>query len=220
MPFNYISSSFFIHSWYGGVATDEATHRAGEAMALPFLISAFLIPVLGLIIDKNGRRGYVMLVSSILALLTFVLFILIDPIYGLILFGISFAIFAAVLWPSITLVVPVKLVGLALGLGTSMQNMSMSTFPLIVAFIFNTSKSYTDTLLFFVFISIITIILAFVILYHDKFMDNILDRTDPENAIIFNKEADKSKDKNILVLFGAEDVINENKLNIAKEKVY
>ena len=58
------------------------------------------------------------------------------------IFGLSFSIFAAVVWPSIALVVNEKYVGFALSLTTSMQNLSMSLFPLIVAFIYSKYNRY------------------------------------------------------------------------------
>lgn len=72
---------------YNDNESDEAHHHAGMAMALPFLISTFVVPFLGLLIDRIGKRGYLMLISSILGVLTYVLFILINPILPLITLG-------------------------------------------------------------------------------------------------------------------------------------
>ncbi len=182
LPFNYISSSFFIHSWYDDKVTDESLKRAGEAMGIPFLISGILVPLIGFWVDKNGKRATLMLFSAFLVLTSFILFMSFNPIYGLICFGISFSLFAAIVWPAITLVVPKKLIGFALGLTTSLQNTSMSIFPIIVAFIFNSSGSYNETLTFFVFISLISVCLGCCVISHDKNMDNCLEREDPENA--------------------------------------
>lgn len=183
LPFNYISSSFFIHSWYNDKVTDESLKRAGEAMGVPFLISGILVPLIGFWVDKNGKRASLMLFSAILVLTSFLLFLSFNPIYGLICFGISFSVFAAIVWPAITLVVPKKLIGFALGLTTSLQNTSMSIFPIVVAFIFNSTGSYSETLMFFVIISLISVCLGCWVVSHDKTLENVLERDDPENAI-------------------------------------
>lgn len=182
MPFNFISTSFFIHSWYGGIVTEEALHKAGEAMGLPFLICSITVPFIGVTVDKYGKRAYVMVTSAVVALFAFLLFIFFNPIYGLILFGLSFSIFASVVWPAITLVVPIQFIGLALGLTTSMQNTSVSLLPLVVAYIFSATKSYPQTLLFFIFTSSLAIFISIVIFTMDRKYDNVLNRSDPENA--------------------------------------
>ena len=67
--------------------------------------------------------------------------------------------FAAVVWPAVTVVIPARLVGLALGLTTSLQNLSMSIFPMIIAHIFNSTNSFNFCLLFFIVITFINNIL-------------------------------------------------------------
>lgn len=189
MPFNIISTSFFIHSWYGGVESEEALHRAGEAMGVPFLICSILVPIIGLLIDKYGKRGYALSMSASLAFLSFVLFLNINPIYGLFVFGISFSLFAAVIWPSLALVVPQSLIGFAFGLTTSLQNGAISLLPLIVIYIFTITGSYSKTLMLFLFNSMIAIFISICIVMYDSSFNSILHRTDPYNAI---KEKEES----------------------------
>jgi len=66
----------------------ESQHNVGMAMALPFLISSFIIPIFGVIIDKYGKRGSLLILSGFIGILTFILFIFISPIIPLILLGI------------------------------------------------------------------------------------------------------------------------------------
>ena len=49
-PFNYIATGFLISTYFNGLPTVEAQHKAGFAMGLPFLFSAFIIPAIGTII--------------------------------------------------------------------------------------------------------------------------------------------------------------------------
>lgn len=79
-------------------------------MALPFFISSFVIPLIGLYIDKNGKRGKLLILSGSIGIITYLLFILINPLAPLVLLGVCYSIFAAVIWPAITLVVPKELI--------------------------------------------------------------------------------------------------------------
>jgi hypothetical protein len=56
-------------------------------MALPFLISGFVIPVFGMFIDKCGKRASLLVFSGIIGMLTYLLFIFINPIIPLITLG-------------------------------------------------------------------------------------------------------------------------------------
>jgi hypothetical protein len=47
LPFNYIATGFLISTWYNSLPTVEAQHKAGFSMGIPFLLSAFIIPVIG-----------------------------------------------------------------------------------------------------------------------------------------------------------------------------
>jgi Mg2+/citrate symporter len=56
-------------------------------MALPFLISSFIIPVIGMFTDKYGQRTVLLALSCIVGIITYILFIVMNPILPLIFFG-------------------------------------------------------------------------------------------------------------------------------------
>lgn len=178
MPFNYIASSFFINKLYNNQISDESLHRAGELMALPFIVSGLIVPLIALWIDKYGYRCILLNISSITIFLSLLVMQFYNVILGLFLFGISFSIFAAVVWPSIALVVSEKYVGLALSITTSMQNLSMSLFPLIVAYIYSKYNRYDYVLIFFSFLSIIAILLSLSISKINKDNSGALDKNE------------------------------------------
>lgn len=91
---------------YNNQVTTEAQHTVGMAMALPFLISALIIPLIGISIDKYGKRSYLLILAAAFGILTHVLFIFVTPIFPLVILGITYSIFAAVFWPCISLIVP------------------------------------------------------------------------------------------------------------------
>lgn len=56
-------------------------------MALPFLISSFLIPPIGIFIDKKGKRVKCLIVAALLGIITYIMFITFDPLIPLVSLG-------------------------------------------------------------------------------------------------------------------------------------
>ena len=75
-------------------------------MALPFLISSLLIPIIGLLVDRKGKRAKALIFAAFIGILTYILFITIDPIIPLMTLGLAYSIFCAVIWPSFSIIVP------------------------------------------------------------------------------------------------------------------
>jgi MFS-type transporter involved in bile tolerance (Atg22 family) len=82
----------------------------GLAMALPFLISSLLIPFVGLIVDKKGKRVTALIIASFIGIITYVMFITLDPIFPLISLGLAYSIFCSVIWPSFSMIIPKDLI--------------------------------------------------------------------------------------------------------------
>ncbi len=61
-------------------------------MALPFLISSFLIPLIGMFIDKEGKRITCLIIAAALGIVTYIMFISVTPFIPLILLGIQIII--------------------------------------------------------------------------------------------------------------------------------
>lgn len=74
-------------------------------MALPFLISSFLIPLIGIIVDKKGKRAKALIFASFIGVITYIMFISFDPIIPLITLGLSYSIFCAVVWPAFSMII-------------------------------------------------------------------------------------------------------------------
>ena len=110
LPFNNIASGFYANTWFNSLPREEANHKAGIAMSVPFFISAILVPFFGIFIDKFGNRAYLSFVSALFCLFSFGLFYSASPIYAIILLGVTYSLFASVIWPAISLVVQNKYV--------------------------------------------------------------------------------------------------------------
>lgn len=164
LPFNYIAAGFFTETYFVGMDTHEAQHLAGLYMSIPFFISAFSIPIYGIIIDKYGQRANLALASSICGLFSFILFFFTPPIYALILLGCTYSLFASIIWPSVSLVVKESVVGLAYGVTTAIQNFGLVIFPMIVASIYSNTNNYYSTLSFFIFMMVVSIVFSIVLM--------------------------------------------------------
>lgn len=106
LPFNYIASGFLTSTVFKDVTNkQQAQEKAGLYMSIPFFISAFLVPIFGTIIDQYGKRAHLTLLSSMLGFASFALFFYLPAMYGLVLLGITYSMFASVIWPAISLVV-------------------------------------------------------------------------------------------------------------------
>lgn len=120
---------------------NDATEHAGKVMSIPYLISAISSPPLGHLVDKFGRRAQIaVLSSSLLFLVHFTLAVAASsPVGPLVGQGIAYSLYAAVLWPSVPLTVPKQYTGTAFGVITSIQNIGLAVFPLVIAAIYNAS---------------------------------------------------------------------------------
>ncbi len=166
LPFNYIASGFLTDTYFKHMklSHEESQNLAGIYMSVPFFIAGFLIPINGFLIDVFGKRAYFILLSSILAFCTFILFYFTTPMVGLVLLGVTYSVFAAVIWPVISLVVRKSHVGFAYGVATSLQNLGLSITPLIVAYIFSKSNSYFTTIIFFVAMTLVSIVFSIALI--------------------------------------------------------
>ena len=107
------------------------SQSAGTYYALPYIISGIASPILGIIIDKQGKKALFITVSSALILVA-CLWTIFIPVSGsyettanylclgpLCILGIGYSVYAAALWSCIPYTVPNRLVGTAYGICTA-----------------------------------------------------------------------------------------------------
>jgi len=94
--------------------------------SIPYLMSAFASPFLGLFIDKVGKRVHLVIISTSLLIIAHVLTMLLpacdqcyNEVSAMVLVGIGYSIYAAALWGSIPYVVSARTVGTAFGICTA-----------------------------------------------------------------------------------------------------
>lgn len=118
-----------------------ATEQAGRVMSIPYLILALSLPPLGHLVDRIGRRAQIaVLFSSLLFVVHLTLALSASsPIGPLVGQGIAYSLYVLVIWPSVPLTVHQQYTGTAFGVMTSIQNMGLALFPLVIAAIYNAS---------------------------------------------------------------------------------
>ncbi|KAJ3369574.1 hypothetical protein GGF31_005091 [Allomyces arbusculus] len=142
VPFNAVASEFLQAKWFPGDPT-----TAGMVMSTPDSVSAVLVPIMGFLIDRYGRRCSSMMVCAILialahAALAFIPATDMHPLAALLPLGVAYSLYGTAMWPSIAcLVHDANLVGTAYGIATAALNASLTLVPVAVAAILVSSSS-------------------------------------------------------------------------------
>jgi MFS family permease len=174
--------------WSNGCTRDycnalhQATETAGRVMSIPYIISACLSPLLGRMIDRVGYRAMIASLASLLLVAVHSTLALskLTPILPLLGQGLSYALYSSVLWPSVTLTVDKELTGTAFGTITSIQNIGLAGFPMVVATIYSHSdeRYIPHVELFFAGCAILGSILGVVLNVLDRRTGNRLNSID------------------------------------------
>jgi MFS family permease len=124
--------------------------EAGGLFGIPYTISAATSPFLGIMIDRFGRRGLLIIMSTVILLIAHSINMFFTncekgehcykEIGPLVLVGIGYSLYAAALWGSIPYVVQPRTVGTAFGFCTAIQNAGMAVAPSIVGAIIDATK--------------------------------------------------------------------------------
>lgn len=91
--------------------------------SIVYTMSMVISPLMGGFVDWLGRRAHIAVFGTVLTVPAFYLFAAtsVDPIYPMVMVGVSYSVCASALWPAIQLLVEERLVGTANGVATSMQ---------------------------------------------------------------------------------------------------
>ncbi|WP_163322346.1 MFS transporter [Draconibacterium mangrovi] len=107
---------------------------AGKLNSVLIMATMFATPVIGLLIDKIGRRALMMFIGSIIILPVYLMFA-----YGnmslyipVALMGISFSLIPAVMWPSVAYIVEESKLGTAYALMTLLQQLGVAAMAWLI----------------------------------------------------------------------------------------
>eukprot|EP00565_Helicotheca_tamesis_P002112 CAMPEP_0185732246 /NCGR_PEP_ID=MMETSP1171-20130828/15500_1 /TAXON_ID=374046 /ORGANISM="Helicotheca tamensis, Strain CCMP826" /LENGTH=527 /DNA_ID=CAMNT_0028401689 /DNA_START=219 /DNA_END=1802 /DNA_ORIENTATION=+ len=165
-------------------AQNHATEKAGRIMSIPYFISAALSPLLGHVVDKIGCRAVIASLAPLMLMFVHIAMAVSrsSPVLPLIGQGIAYSLFAAVLWPSVPLVVEKKLTGTAFGFITVIQNIGLVLFPLIIAAIYNHDGNHYIPNVEYLFIScsVFGVLVGFALCFMDWKTGNRLNNASGE----------------------------------------
>jgi MFS family permease len=139
-------------------AHDQSLEQAALLNSYVFLAAVFLTPLFGWSADKFGRRGWQMMIGSLLLPLSFLG--LMSDEWGLwlttVLLGISYSLIPAILWPAVIKLVPQRQLGTAYGLlfmiqaiGLTLANLAAGALNDAFGAGADNPAGYTPMLLFF-----------------------------------------------------------------------
>ncbi|EGR31799.1 major facilitator superfamily protein, putative [Ichthyophthirius multifiliis] len=183
-------------------------------LILPSFIGAVLTPILGLIIDKIGKRVLFIMISSLILILSHILILVLSPVYNnviksnadyiviipLTLYGISLSLNCAILWPCFPIICKAKIIGIAFGINTCVYNAGLVIVPIIAGKIIEINKEkllgYFYYQVFFIFLSCCSFLInAFMYFYDIKYNYKKLDKSyfnqplNPEDSYLKNSQA-------------------------------
>jgi MFS family permease len=118
---------------------------ANTILSTVYGCSALFTPFLGSMTDIFGLKAAlnVLAASSITGVHATLAFTTIYPVAPLVFLGLSYALYAAVLWPCIAIVTPQKDHATAYGLVTALQNLGQAVAPLGVAYLMPSARCST-----------------------------------------------------------------------------
>ncbi|TPX30584.1 hypothetical protein SmJEL517_g05879 [Synchytrium microbalum] len=203
VPFNNIASDFLQSKWFPG-----DTVMAGNVMCIPDTMSAVLVPICGILVDKYGRRASVLVLCAlVIAAVHLILGLtMIYPVFPLIFLGLSYSMYGVAIWPSIATIIQheeemydqshlkepnLKLLGTGYGLSTSALNMALTVFPLVAAQVRVWGGSFLPVELFFVSLAVMGAIASAVLWAVDSRNGGVLER--PE-IIMEHHESDEESE--------------------------
>ncbi|KAI8067052.1 major facilitator superfamily domain-containing protein [Gongronella butleri] len=176
----------------------DNAHAAAVA-SVAQVVPIFLMPFLGLFVDRYGRRTWLMLGSGLT--FTYALYALdytqVNPLVGMLSFSVSLALGPVALVSSIPVILPLNLVGTAMGLVKSGTNVGASLFDMITGWLQDrdADKGYTGVVLFFIGIGVLAMISALALMLLDRIWYNrLLD----QSAASAKRKEKMGQDKNAM----------------------
>ena len=162
---------------------------AGRLIAIPYLTSVIISPLIGMVIDKVGNRRFFIIVTCCTFIASHILFGTLPTgskkfpnyysIIPLLLLGSSFALYSCAILTCIQFVVEERIIGTAFGIMAMCENLALSTFPVISAMIIENEieirDGFRDVSFFFVAIGFFDLLLASSLYFVDTKRSNLLD---------------------------------------------
>ncbi|WP_420238553.1 MFS transporter [Telmatobacter bradus] len=107
---------------------------SGSLVSILTIFAMIATPLLGLAVDKVGKRALLMMCGSVLLIPVYLMmgYSHVSLYVPMAMMGLSFSLIPAVMWPSVAYIVPQSKLGTAYGLMTMIQNIGMAGFNLMI----------------------------------------------------------------------------------------
>ncbi len=143
----------------------------GRYTSLIMTASMIFTPLLGLLVDKFGNRGKIMIFGSLLIVPAHLLLGLtyLHPAVSFVILGISFSLVPAALWPAVPILVKEKFLGTAFGIIAWVQMLGLFVFPWLAGKVVDLSgDDYTNMELMFASLGFAGLVFALLLLASNR----------------------------------------------------
>ncbi|XP_055956716.1 major facilitator superfamily domain-containing protein 1 [Patella vulgata] len=180
----YVADSSKLYQDKYGYSKSEASYIAGE----PYDVAMVAAPIVGIIVDRVGYRGFLMIFSAAFTvpILPLVVFTNIPAYLASLIIGFNYTFAAVSMWPSVPLLVKPRALGTAMGILTSLQYIGIGATNVgmgrILSFYEHSDKmkGWTEALIFLTVIIIICL-----------FFSILLNVVDSKQGAVLNKKRKK-----------------------------
>jgi len=145
--------------------------KGGQYTSYIMMASMIFTPLLGLLVDKLGHRGKIMIFGSLLIVPAHLLLGLtyIHPAFSFIILGASFSLVPAALWPAVPILVKEKFLGTAFGIIAWIQMFGLFLFPWLAGKVVDASGgNYTNMQLIFASLGFAGLVFSILLLGSDR----------------------------------------------------
>ncbi|CAD8118594.1 unnamed protein product [Paramecium sonneborni] len=162
---------------------------AGRAIMITYLTPMFISPFIGCVVDRVGYRRRWMILTSILFIISHLLFAIIPTpedgspqfaaVVPLFLLGVSYAFYSCVMIPCVQYLVDQRIMGTAFGLMGLFESIGACVFPLVSSQIYNTNGNYRQVGFFYMGIACVNLIFVLTLYFVDNKGSEVLDKINP-----------------------------------------
>ncbi|MFP4083027.1 MAG: MFS transporter [Candidatus Aminicenantes bacterium] len=145
--------------------------KGGQYTSYIMFASMIFTPLLGLLVDKIGRRGKIMIFGSLLIVPAHLLLGLtyLHPAISFIILGISFSLVPAAMWPAVPILVKERFLGSAFGIIAWIQMFGLFLFPWLAGKVVDASGGdYTNMELMFASLGFFGLVFSLLLLGADR----------------------------------------------------
>lgn len=193
--FSNVGTQFLIEEHFADLPVDAAQVQAGRALAVLFLTSACLAPPLGLLIDEIGYRTHFLILGMVVCFVTYLRIFTESPTVSMVSLGFVYSCFASVLWACIALVVPPNILGVASGIVTCMENLSLCLVPIFLAGLEAAEtgvKHFASVMRFFQALSLLGIVVSVLVHWVNHVDGGVLDLTSADAELVRHSFEDRA----------------------------